>query len=339
MPRMSPLLRMTNSLRLPLLLFSIPYTYLWLEQAPGIGWAVAMAHAALLLFYATHFDLAVLRTGDEPRLSLTREREAHSPGIIEPARLFIGLIAGVCSIVLLFFDWRLGVIGVGALGLILLLTRGLRSANARRKFIFAELIWPLVVLIAPMWFVSSTSWHAAPAEPDVVATNPVHAVIMPVADEPVAEDEPVADAPEDAEPTEQPDDEAERAVVPVSEPLSDSVIGATWIGATLLSAYIALCLLRDEIPDRSLGLRTIATSAGRAGALAWILLMMTAGILIAAWGGQTHWHWLLTPTLAITAMAVLLLLAQRMDDHAVCMLWAGHTVAAVIMLASVPVPV
>ena len=46
-------------------------------------------------------------------------------------------------------------------------------------------------------------------------------------------------------------------------------------------------------------------------------------------GGVHHW-----PLVAFTAMGVLLLLAQRMDDHAVTALWLGHAAAALVIVTT-----
>ena len=70
--------------------------------------------------------------------------------------------------------------------------------------------------------------------------------------------------------------------------------------------------------------------------MAWVVVLLVAGILIAAWGGHHgDWHWLVTPTVAATAIGVALLFGQRMDDHAVSALWVGHAVVAIMLLASI----
>ncbi|MCA9310324.1 MAG: hypothetical protein KDA21_03910, partial [Phycisphaerales bacterium] len=134
---MSRTLSLLTSLRLPLLLFSLPYTLLWHEATGAGGWLMVVAHAALLIFYATHFDSILLREGDEPRLSLIRDRFLHAPGPIATMRLVSAVAALASSLALLAVNWRLGALGLLALALILALTRGLRKPGARRKFILA----------------------------------------------------------------------------------------------------------------------------------------------------------------------------------------------------------
>lgn len=326
MPRMSRPLPLLTSLRLPMLLFSLPYAIMWHETTDAGGWVMVVAHAALLLFYCTHFDALVLARGDEPRLSLIRDRDLHRVELIRAMRLLSGVVALVAAIALLALNWRLGALALIALGLILALTRSLRSPGARRKFVFAEVLWPLVVLVGPMWFVGAQAHeHVDHAPAAVVPMEETRLFTVATSPAPVV----IPEAPDQAD-----IDKADDIVVVVRH-LSRGDIHGTILGALLLGAWVVLCLLRDEVPDRALGLRTIATRHGRGGAIALAVVFLAGAVALSSWGvGAGLWTWLTPPLVALTAMGVLLLLAQRMDDHAVAALWLGHATVAIALLAT-----
>lgn len=94
----------------------------------------------------------------------------------------------------------------------------------------------------------------------------------------------------------------ERVVDSVHTP--ERVVGATLLGAALLSITLQMCMLRDRPSDAIAGVRTVATRLGRAGAarLAWVWIIgaVVLASMGAAWG---WWGWIVSATVALAGAA------------------------------------
>ena len=328
MPVMSTITRFLLSLRLPMILFSLPYALLWARFDGSAAAVMVLAHTALLLFYCTRFDGHVLAEGQDPRLDLTRDPDSRLRLIVQRGEVLSGAIAVLATLVLLVVNWRLAVLAGAAFALIALTTRGVLGRNSKRRFVAAAIVWPAVLLIAPAFFIGAQGWQGT-AE----TTGPTETVaLIDVAMQGDTEaGEPLTDEPADA-PSET---DAIVEVAAEAQPMTMPVVRATLLGSLMLAAFVILCLVRDESSDRSLGLRTIATTFGRFTAGTAVITCLAAATGLACWGASVgDWHWAVPMVGAWSAMGVGMLMALRMDDHTVGILWLGHAVMACTLVAT-----
>ncbi|MEQ8844053.1 MAG: hypothetical protein RIB58_04290 [Phycisphaerales bacterium] len=322
------------SLRLYMLLFSIPYALLWTGDLGVAGWIFLVLHSALLLFHTTRFDALVLREGEDPRLSLLRDRGVFRPEIVDRGQWLFGVLALLLTLILLVMRWPLGVVGLLAIIVTLILTKGVRTFGAPRRFIAAEFIWPLVLLIVPALFLDARMEHH-PVPPPESAES---VAVLPASFQNEATSADAAGAIEEQTPeiAEQPIEPADApALDAAARGLPPAAIWATVLGGVLLGAWILLCLLRDRAADAALGLRSSATTFGRCACVSFIHTWFAASIIIAAWGVHlAWWHWSVAPAVALTALVASILVERRAEEYAVGAAWLGHGVIAVLLAAT-----
>jgi len=211
------------------------------------------------------------------RLRAWRSFESPGPDVLDATRAHLAVLIIALSMVQLFVAPLLALGSVVVLALIAVLTREAGANTARWRYRFAEVIWPVALLLAPMALIAGrgrAALLAAQEQGDALAIEQLSGAIM-----------------------------------------SDGGIVATCLGSLLLCAFVILCLVRDRVHDASDGMRTIATSLGRDGAVAALFLVLIGAIVLVNWsasGGAWAWH--IPAVLAIGAMISAWLLAQQ-DEH------------------------
>ncbi len=316
---MGRVLTLFGSLRLPMLLFALPYAMLWMRASESGGWLMVMTHAALVLFGFAGVDASVLRRGGEPRLALRRNIDWFDLRTIEIARAILGIVALALGFALLFVQWKIGATALLALVLMEIWSDGSAERVRRSRFAWAEWILPLVVLIGPATLVQISA-ESRKDRLEIMLDNAIR------------DDAELRVSAVNSE-------EATRAADRVAELthrlaetqlLSHGVFWATIIGALALSVYVLLCLRRDEPLDRGEGLRTTATRLGRASTSFDVIVMLGALVLLAAYGAHHAW-WGPWPAVIAAWGAVLTAWASasRRDDTAVGAWFIAHLALAV----------
>ena len=156
---MSGLIRLVASLRLSMLAFCVPYAWLWAGAADSGGTLMVVAHALLVLCYFVNFTDATIDAGQDPRLSLLRDRVMYSRRATEIGRHAIAGLTVIVGVLLLISQFWVGVAVLVVLGLILVTRGGL----TRRKLELAEIVTPAAMLVAPMVLIHRFSRGAAKA--------------------------------------------------------------------------------------------------------------------------------------------------------------------------------
>lgn len=301
------LLTVFGSLRLPILLFALPYALLWMPTSESGGWVMVIAHAALVLFGFAGVDASLLKRGREPRLTLKRNSDYFDLRIIEIARAFLAIIALIAGFVLLFIQWKLGAIALIALVLMELGADGFSPRWRRTRFAWAEWILPLAMLIAPAMAI------AASAKSRLARLLAEHQSALEAANSPQTE---AAVNPRMIEDAHARVDHLE-AQIQAIHLMPRWVMAATILGAIALGAFVLLCLRRDEMIDRGDQLRTTPTALGRAFSGVVLALMLAALLIISALGVPEHWlTWHYMPIAAIGAMLTIWASAPHRDDLA-----------------------
>lgn len=156
---MNPISRVLESTRLYLLVFTLPPAMVWFglggEGSGGVdfrtaGLLLVIAHSLLVLFHVTSFDAATLNWGGVPRLGMTGNRDHWDPDLVDRARMVYAALIGLVTAVLLFANWRSALVVLIALILVGWLTGGATKTSRRWRLLFAEVLWPGVMLLAPM---------------------------------------------------------------------------------------------------------------------------------------------------------------------------------------------
>jgi len=158
---MTALLRVLETTRLYVLVYTIPFGLLWFEggvavegalDVPGAFAAtlIVVAHGLLVLLHATSFDVLTLRAGRQPRLALSRDPENWQAPTAERLRAVYALALGVCVVLLLLAAWPAATVVAIAGLLVVGLTGGVTERSKRWRLLFAEVIWPGVMLLVPM---------------------------------------------------------------------------------------------------------------------------------------------------------------------------------------------
>ncbi len=294
-----------GSIRWGALLFSVPYTLLWSAALIADGRdasaiLLVIAHGAALLCGFAWSDKVDVSRGVAPRLSaLPRPTliDSDPPAFAVAILAFLSIVP---ALVLLLIDWRVGAaVFVVLIGLALLAT-----SPRRRKMTLAEVLLPLVTLVAPALIIGAgPRWRAmAPAiEPDMPESAP----------------------------------QPETTTVVLADLFPDSVTAATWLGAIIFGLIILLCAQRDRARDVAAGLRTTATKVGATGAGFLAALWLAATVTLAAMGaGWGWWHWSVGALVALigawSAGAM-----SRTDWRAAALRWTiGHAPIAVALALS-----
>ena len=187
---MRPILSLLESTRLYLLVYTLPYALLWLRSGPGetfvadgsgethvvglggAGVLLVIAHAALVLLHATTLDARTLWAGGRPRLALARDADEWIPPVVEFTRIAAAGALVVVTIPLLFLaTWPALLVVLFAAG-ILLLTGGVAEEGRPARMLFAEILWPLAMLILPLAVFSGLAdAREAPLTPGAVSAT------------------------------------------------------------------------------------------------------------------------------------------------------------------------
>lgn len=143
---MSGLIRLIASLRLSMLAFCVPYAWLWSHASDSGGTLMVVAHALLVLCYFVNFTDATIDAGQDPRLTLLRDRMMYSRRATEIARHAIAGLVVIVGVLLVLSEFWVGVMTLVALALVV----AMRSGLTRRKLELAEIVTPAAMLVAPM---------------------------------------------------------------------------------------------------------------------------------------------------------------------------------------------
>lgn len=309
------LLIVFGSLRLPILLFAVPYALLWTRTSESGGWMMVLAHATLTLFGFMGVDASLLKRGREPRLTLKRNSEYFDLRVIEVGRAFLGLIALIAGFALLFIQWKLGAIALVALVLMELGTDGYSERWRRTRFAWAEWILPLALLIAPALAI------AASAKSRLARLNTEYQAAVETAGSPQTEAAVNPRMIEDAHARV----ESLAVQIDAIRLMPHWVMAATILGAIALAAFVLLCLRRDEMIDRGDQLRTTPAAFGR-GFSGFVLALMFIALLILASLG-VHELWFTWHYAAIAGIGVMLTIwaaAANHDDLGVGVWYLAH---------------
>ncbi|MEM8834884.1 MAG: hypothetical protein AAGD00_03585 [Planctomycetota bacterium] len=287
--------RILESIRLPMLAFSLPYVALWARHAGTGGWALLIAHAALLIFYLTSFDLSLLDEGRDPRFGVLRGRRHWSRTLASRARTIALAILALGVAMLLLVEVRVGLLALVSSVLAGLMSQGFGEGDgkssawySRDRFWLSELLWPVALLIGPALLLGVPRWSDATGGIDAAGRLP----------------------------------------------LTKAVMGFTILGGLMLGSYIMLCLVRDQRRDEADGLRTSATQWGRGGAIAMCVWWMLSSIWLASVGVNLGWWGWTTPMLvSYAALGAIIAVLSRLDGVAVALWWLGHSAIALLIFA------
>jgi len=163
---MRAVMTILESVRIPVRALTVPYAFAWAD-GPGKPLLV-LAFGLLILLHLSLFDTRTILAGARPRLGLTRDRDLWSPAIIDRARAIAGVLIGLIVVLLLFVSFGGAVVVAIAAGLVLLMTGGVSRRAERWRMLFAEVLWPALMLIVPMGLFS---WILADRGVDTVGSG------------------------------------------------------------------------------------------------------------------------------------------------------------------------
>jgi len=146
---MTSVMRVVESLRLYMLIWSLPYSLKWADALGDAALPAIAAHALLILFSLANFDAAVLEEGQHPRLALVRDRMRFSVPMVGTFRVVCAGTLLVLIVALLVAEPWLGALAGATFGLIALLGGGVTGPARAWRLRHAEAIWPLAALIMP----------------------------------------------------------------------------------------------------------------------------------------------------------------------------------------------
>lgn len=324
---MGRVLTVFGSLRVPVLLFALPYSMLWMGVSDSGGWLMVLAHAALVLFGFAGVDASMLRRGMEPRLVLKRGSDWFDLRVIEVSRAVLGIAALILGFALLFVQWKIGLVALVALVAMEVCADGINDRWRRRRFAWAEWTLPLAMVVAPAMLIGASAKSRA-ARLDVMLEE---------AQRKVREFE-TAVTPEVR-------DAAEARVAELAMALkqtvlmSHGVVAATVLGALAMGAYVLLCLRRDEMLDRGERLVTTPTRFGRPFAGVLLVVMLGAAIGIAAAGVSAGWWteagWWCAAIAAWGAVMTVWAAASNRDDTAAGVWYLAHLAMVIALTLTV----
>ena len=169
------MLRLILSLRLYVPLFTAPYAILWTSAPESGGWILAVAHTLLVWFYVLSLDSAFLSAGLDPRVSLLPNRHFDAVAPIDIAKTITGCGVAVMALFLLLAgELRLALlVAAGGAG-VSLLVRSALGSDGRRRFVAAEWVWALVMLMGPCLLVAAPGWSESTASAQEAAAPQAH---------------------------------------------------------------------------------------------------------------------------------------------------------------------
>lgn len=283
---MSRLIQIAASLRLYMLLFTVPYGLMWADGRSSGGWLMVLTHALLVQYYLATFDQAALAEGQDPRLALAHDRHRFDARLVGIARSMLAVVLVVLVLVLLLGHPVLGATALAAAVMITLLTGGVTGQSSAWRMRFAEFLWPLVVLIGPMLLLRELAARAVAGEP-------------------------------------------------VGGGMPAGVQAATLMGAVMLGAYVLACMMRDEAMDRVIGLRTAATTFGRAGSTFYLFLWLGGAVGLASWGvGRGFWPWGVALVVGLASMELLRSATARREGAGLAWWVLAQGVSVLVISAS-----
>lgn len=147
-----PMSRVVQTLRLDMLFFSVPYTFVWARALGGAaegpvasGALLVGVHGAALLLALLLSDTHEIEQGREPRLSLLRDRFEHDEELRWGAAPILTLIVGALTLVLLVAEPLAGLASIVVVGALLWHAR----RPMARKYVGLEVFGPLLLLALP----------------------------------------------------------------------------------------------------------------------------------------------------------------------------------------------
>ncbi len=259
----------------------LPYVLIIARGVASGGWTGALALIATIMYAFTCLDSLILQRENDLRLSLVRKRGQVSDEALSIARVLFGAIACLLSLAMLLIQpW----IGLTLLAVLVLIRVGIGTGEpSRATWLLRWIEWtlPVVSLILPLLLARGYGDQQ-------LRDNVSHAF----------------------------DPEAAQAA---SETLENGIstcsVLAVMLGASLLSASLLLCIIRDEHADRGAGIATTATALGRRGAtLVLTCVAVFAGAVSMGGAAIECWNWgipAIVFALAQLALWAILMHAER----------------------------
>lgn len=290
------------SIRWGALLFSVPYSALWAmalidDGRDASAILLVVVHAAGLLWGLAWSDKVDVARGLLPRAGALQPSSLLGADPGGAAMSILGFMALAPALVLVVIDWR-----AGAAMLAMLVGLGLyATARRRRKLALAEILLPLIVLIAPALILGEGPRWTLPALPDDAAQPPP----------------------------------PEGAVM--GELFGAPILAATSLGAVILGLIILLAMLRDRLRDRADGLRTTVSRMGENGGAVLAAMWLVVPVLLASMGaGWGWWSWIVPALVGVVGAWSAGAMAHA-DWRAAALRWAvGHApIAAALVLTTV----
>ena len=184
-PSMRRLMALLQSTRVYLALFTVPPAAMWIAAGDagesGLGAAgplLLVAHTLLVLVHATGFDSATMAAGGSPRLALSRDEDLFWPEVSSVMRWLAAAATVVVALLMVVSRPMGAVVVLVALGLVMGLTGGATGASRRFRLMFAEVLWPALMLIVPMMIVGALRTTAM--VPGAVSVTMVFALALSV---------------------------------------------------------------------------------------------------------------------------------------------------------------
>jgi hypothetical protein len=167
---MRRLLALVQSTRVFLALFTVPPAMLWIASSDGVesglgaaGPLLLLAHTLLVIVHASSFDSASMAAGGSPRFALSRDEDLYWPEVSSVTRWVAAAATAVIAVLLVVPRLSAAVMVALALVLVMALTGGATAASRRYRLMFAEVLWPALMLIVPMVVVNGLRSTPMPA--------------------------------------------------------------------------------------------------------------------------------------------------------------------------------
>lgn len=260
---------------------------------------MVIAHSALVLLYFLSLDRVFLDRGLDPRLALSCNRYRHDARIGEVARAGLLVVVGIVCLIAIFIELWLSVFAAAVAILIVLRLRSATGADARRRFVFIELIVPAGAIVLPALFIGSGQWgtQLETSRGEHLASTAVHDGVGV---------------------------------------MGADIVGSAITVSIMFSTFILLCLLRDEHADRSAGLRTTVTKLGREVSVLYALGLVALSMAMSVFGVGAEWWgsagWVVGAVVAVAGLAVVWSLANR-DDGRAAGVWIIASMLASVLMA------
>lgn len=282
------MLRTLASLRLPSLVFSVPYTLLWARSMPGEDRAVSgallvVAHAALLLVTLLVADRRRAEAGRDRHLPLVRSLDRADPALLDGAVGLLTLVLAFLALLLVVLDWP----AAAALAGFSLVGLWHAGRPLRTQRVGIELLAPLFVLVAPMLLVAAAGWTRTVAC-DLETNTP-------------------------------PEREAMSAAV-----AGATLLGGAALTLLLLLMLRRDAPVDSALDERT---TATARPPVVVGALVW-LWMAGVALLAAMGAGWGWWHWSVAAAAGVGGAAVASASASHAHDRAVGVWFIAHALMA-----------